>query len=186
MAFKIVLFSFFEHILTIRSNRFFWPNMSIPFSVVSFAHSLTPLRDHQTSSGSTCQDCYRSFCSNEPLLIDFFNGTIKMKVAIFLSFLVTFVASDFSCYVRFHYAKVCYRFVFENDCQPYQLDKCTPTRTTHKDFHCPRYFCVSICVTDQYVQTNASVLFYLKDSWKFFLSQELRSEWRSEIEIERI
>ena len=87
------------------------------------------------------------FCYNESLLIDFrsIHAALKMRVAI-LFFLVSFVASDnFSCYVRFHYAKVCHRFSFENDCQPYQLDKCTPTRVTHKDFHCPRYFCVSYC-----------------------------------------
>ena len=93
-----------------------------------------------------------------------------MRVPIFFLFLATLVASDsesekFSCYVRYHYAQSCYRFTFEKDCQPYQLDKCQPSRVTYKDFHCPRYFCVSIiCNCDALVSFVAITRIFIRSS----------------------
>ena len=68
----------------------------------------------------------------------------KMKVAILLAILAfASGTTKYSCYQRTYYARVCYRFEFQGECQPWDLSKCKPIRTTTHDYRCPKYYCVS-------------------------------------------
>lgn len=52
--------------------------------------------------------------------------------------------TEFECYSVNYFATRCYRFSFGEECQPWQLDQCTPYKITLYDPVCPRYFCVRL------------------------------------------
>lgn len=48
-----------------------------------------------------------------------------------------------NCQLKFSFANVCHRYIFENDCVPWNLTHCQKPKTTFADSKCPRYRCVS-------------------------------------------
>lgn len=54
------------------------------------------------------------------------------------------VYSPFVCETVYVFDQVCKYFIFQNECQPWSLDKCQVAFVRAADSRCPKYFCVSI------------------------------------------
>jgi len=93
---------------------------------------------------------------NEFVLFCSSDWHIKMSFAVFFLMVLTFPKSfcDFDCQTSFVFKKVCHFYAFQNECQPFALEKCRPIRTKQHYDKCPTYSCVNIF--------NAQFLFSVK------------------------
>lgn len=45
------------------------------------------------------------------------------------------------CETKFAFASTCRHYIFEKECQPYQLAKCKPYRISRANLRCPFFLC---------------------------------------------